>query len=140
MLNLPERSEVLAALRSPEVEERAAMLKDLLHNPTGDVQVRAAVEALLEDHAPCVVQIPLRIGEVRWLAARALAAERSAGGVAEPVVVKGIVRPLEVGELAERTLVTLGAEAVRLSLFDRFEKLLSLGQLPVVDLEIEVET
>lgn len=138
MVNSAERSEILTMLRAPDVEERVAILKDLIYEPTGDAQVRAAVGSLLDDRSACIVQIPLLIGEVCWLAAHALAAERSAAHITEAVQVNAVVRPMEAGELAELALTTSDIEARQLSLLDWFEKLRTMGQLSTMNLEIKV--
>jgi hypothetical protein len=120
-------------------EDRALSLQALARTPTRDPRVRAAIEPLLEDSSPCVVQIPYRFGEVRYLAGAALAAERCAAGVGEPVrlrctlpVTTDELETIRTGAVTESGLT--GSDPVHVQL-GWFARLRSLGLLS----EIEVE-
>jgi hypothetical protein len=78
---------LVASLQSESTEERVTVLQVLTQAPTGDVRVCRAVEALLNDQTIHRLLIPIRFGEVRLLAAAALAAERRVSGDRSPVVV-----------------------------------------------------
>lgn len=130
-----ERAPILAELGG-DAEERAAMLKELAEFPTGDDGVRAAVERLLADDTPCIVSIPLAVGEVRWLAAHALAAERSRAGIAEPVRLEKAVRPLEDWRLAQMAAAAYGDAALHLLPTERYAWLRRDGLLAASDREV----
>jgi hypothetical protein len=87
-------------LSGDDAHQQALALRELAQRPTGDIAVREAVERLLGDDTPCVLQIPYRFGELRLLAAAALAAERSASGVRTAVVLRTI-RPLDADQLEQ---------------------------------------
>jgi hypothetical protein len=67
----------LERLRSPRPQTRVATLRALYAAPPESLPVMAAVEALLDDATPTIVSLPIRIGEVRHLAAEVLAAIRA---------------------------------------------------------------
>jgi hypothetical protein len=87
-------------LSGDDQQQRALALRELALRPTGDAAVREAVERLLADDTPCVLQIPYRFGELRLLAAGALAAERAAIGDRATLVVHTI-RPLDADQLEQ---------------------------------------
>lgn len=83
-----------------------AALRALLVAPDPDPQVVAALEALLGDHTPTILSFPIRLGEVRWLAAEVLAATRARCDerLHEPVVLDPgypTLTPSELGALAK---------------------------------------
>jgi hypothetical protein len=112
------------------------VLKVLIEDPTGDERIRAAVEELLDDRTPCVVMIPIRYGEVRWLAAHALAAERRAAGLDPSVRLAGVTRPIDTGSLSVLADEVLGSARPAPPLEERFRALQVVGRLPTYDLEI----
>jgi hypothetical protein len=75
----------LGTLAGSSDNDRAISLQNLAKYPTGDPRVLEALEKLLDDKTPCLLQIPYRFGEMRLLAAAALAAERWAAGDQRPV-------------------------------------------------------
>ena len=85
MLNHGEFQELVEDLHSKELSMRVATLKTLQKYPSGDERVLQHIEALLDDKTLCVLMLPYRFGEIRWLAAQALAAERASLGNEEPV-------------------------------------------------------
>jgi hypothetical protein len=54
---------------------------------------------LLDDRTPSIVQFPIAYGEIRWLAAEALTAERYRQSLTEHVVAPGTVIPLSTTKL-----------------------------------------
>ena len=84
-------------------DARSIALRNLIELPTGDRRVADAIQPLLEDTTPVVLQIPYMFGEMRLLAAAALAAERAARGDNEPVVVRTPM-PLKTDQLEEKRL------------------------------------
>jgi hypothetical protein len=131
MTDLPEE---LANLLSEDPKKRCYLLRRLSHRPSGDPRVLPYLERLLEDRAPCLFSIPYEYGEVRYRAAEALAAERQAQGISEPVRVRSVVVPLT----ANRLFLISEAEGLppALTWQARFERLRDLGKLPVEDLEL----
>ena len=90
-----ELREITTLLLDPNVAERASMLKALGKEPTGGAALLPYLEALLEDRTPCLEQVrPFVFCEIRWMAACALAAERRAQGIATPVCIVNIARPI----------------------------------------------
>ena len=78
MLTDDELRETLDDLASADPRTRAIMLGVLARNPAGDPRLLPRLTELTTDVTPVVLAIPYEIGEVRWAAARALAAERAA--------------------------------------------------------------
>lgn len=71
---------LLSTLSTGSTEERGLTLRGLATRPSRNPRVVAAIAALLGDRSACLLGIPLRYGELRLLAAEALAAERRAAG------------------------------------------------------------
>ena len=67
----------LASLTSAVPRARVAALRTLLQAPDPSPPIVAAVTALLDDTTPTILSLPIRIGEVRSLAAEVLAATRA---------------------------------------------------------------
>ncbi|CCH32287.1 hypothetical protein ABZ816_33990 [Actinosynnema sp. NPDC047251] len=96
-----------------------------------------ALEDLLGDDPPDLLAIPFLFGEVRWAAAQALAAERRASAVAEPVVLARVPLPLTsdgLSDLATDAGLPLrgGVEGKLAS----FVELRERGLLPLTDLRL----
>jgi hypothetical protein len=95
------------------------------------------LEELLDDKTPCLLGLPFVYGEIRWLAAQALAAEREAQGMTEPVYLENIVRPIYTDGIskAEREAgveFKWGVEGV----LENLAILRDMGYLPMYDLEL----
>lgn len=86
----------VAALDTGALEDRVVVLQVLMQSPTGDAAIRGAVERRLDDRSIARLLIPARYGELRLLAAAALAAERHAAGERAPVELRA--PPLLSGE------------------------------------------
>lgn len=97
MLNNQELSEIIEDLTSSDASLRCAMLRVLWDDPAADARILPYLERLLYDKTPCLLAIPYRFGEIRWLAAHALAAERAALGIMKPVRLRNVVPPLDTG-------------------------------------------
>lgn len=137
MLSDKELQELLEDLYSENLSMRVAVLKDLEQYPSGDTRVLSYLEALLDDKTPCVVSIPYLFGEIHWLAAHALAAERKVLGIKEPVSLKGIVRPLDTEEFdALRKVAGIEDRGGVEGVLESFSTLREMGRLPVYDLEL----
>jgi hypothetical protein len=86
-------------LSSDDPKRRAAALRARSRHPSGDPRVLPLLENLLHDRTPIIVQFPIAYGEIRWLAAEALAAERYQQNLTEHVVAPGTVIPLSTTKL-----------------------------------------
>lgn len=132
-----EFNQLAANLQSQEVTLRTSALKDLAQYPSGDARILPLLETLLQDKTPCIVMLPYRFGEVRWLAAHALAAEYAALGIAKTVRLEGVVRPINTQEFATleqaANLKSTGGVQGVLATFARLQE---LGSLPTCVLEI----
>jgi hypothetical protein len=129
-------SEANDALPSEDVAFRAATLEVLWQYPSADARVLPYLERLLYDETPCLLGIPYIFGEIRWLAAKALAAERAALGINEPVRVR-VVRPAETMDIMR------AADAADFSLRGGVDGLLvdlailrDMGYMPMIELEL----
>jgi hypothetical protein len=132
-----ELAETIKWLESPNVADRAVTLKSLWVWPSGDERLLPYLERLLEDKTPCVVGIPVRYGEVCWLAAHALAAEYKALGRHDVVRLSGVVKPIHeepLGELAQEAHITYNKDPG--GLISAFAELRRQNKLPLCDLEL----
>lgn len=125
---------LLADLASSDVQDRVAVLKVLVEDPTGDPRVAAAIEPLLEDRTPCVLTNPPSYGELRWLAAHALTAERFAGGQPQDVLLRDAIAPMNAEQLAMIARQVLGAPGDRMRALQQFQALAQAQALPRRDL------
>lgn len=130
--------ETVASLQQDDM--RAISLRALKMSPLADERILPYLEELLTDTTPCVIALPYRFGEVRWLAAYALAEEREALGIKEPVRLPGVVRPLDTNELATlaQEANVHGRSGIE-GILEEFAQLRELGKLPRYDLELNSE-
>lgn len=124
-------------LTGSDISLRAIALEDLWQYPSGDKRVLPYVEVLLHDMTPCLLGIPFIFGEIRWLAAKALAAEREALGIRKPVRLCNVVRPIDMKEYtaarkAAQVELKPGVEGV----LENIAILRDMGCLPLVDLNL----
>lgn len=134
-----ELAETVAALRDPDPSERAAMLKALWVWPPQDDRLLPHIAGLLEDTAPCIFGSPLRIGEIRWLAAQVIFAEFKAQQRQESVRLEGAVKPVQNDELAGLAQrAGIDCDSTLPALLSVFVELQRLGQLPTITLELRL--
>jgi hypothetical protein len=88
-------------LRSNDATTRARMLASIALHPRADRELLTLCERLLDDNEVCLLSIPYRFGEVRWVAADAVAALRSALGIQEPVRLADTFTPCTTDEVAK---------------------------------------
>jgi hypothetical protein len=116
---------------------RIATLQMLRMSPLDDERILPYLEELLTDTTPCIVALPYQFGETRWLAAYALAKERKALGIKEPLFLRNVAVPLNTGELEalvkETNIQSHGGVEGAL---EKFAQLQVLGKLPLYDLEL----
>jgi hypothetical protein len=120
------------------LDDRVFALQELIRRPTGNLEIRDAIEPLLDDSSPCVLQIPYRFGELRYLAARALAAARSLIGDRRPVRLR-CAAPLTADEMARAASIARisgphSGDGIENQL-GLFAELRADGFLPEVELE-----
>jgi hypothetical protein len=138
MLSDYELDEMIEDLGSPKTSMRVATLEDLRQDPSKDPRVLPHLERLLRDTTPGIVMLPYRFGEIRWLAAHALAAERAALGIKEPVRLQSVVRPLSTEEfVAIRNKVGIEVKGGIEGVLKSMHTLREIGKLPLYDLELE---
>ena len=99
MLTSEDFSEFVQDMIGDDVSLRADGLQVLWESPSADERVLPYLSRLLYDKSPCLLSIPYLFGEIRWLAAHALAAERAALGIQKPVCLPQVVKPLETGDI-----------------------------------------
>ena len=137
MLTEQDFIEWVEDLRSDDPAWRAVTLRTLWDMPTGDARILPYVEQLLYDKTPCVLGLPYIFGEIRWLAAKALAAERKTQGISTPVHVQNVVQPIY------SSIITAAEEAAGLEykpgiegILENFWILRDMGYLPRIDMDI----
>ena len=136
MLTDQDFSELTEDLRSEDLSLRVATLKAFRKLPSGDPRILPHLERLLQDKTPCVLGYPYIFGEVRWLAAHALAAERAALGINQPVRVQNVVKPINTAGIAYAEEVANvefkgGVEGV----LENLAILREMGYLSLIDLD-----
>jgi HEAT repeat protein len=123
---------LLKRLASEDPRVRANTLNGIAANPTADRRLLAIAERLLDDRTICILSLPYKFGEVRWIAADAVAAVRAALSIDTPVVVDDVFAPVSTEEAsklaADAGLPTPmgGVEGV----IQTLENLASMGRLP----------
>jgi len=141
-MNDSEFEIILARFYGTDIAARAGIVNVLSRSKDHDLRLLPHLEKLLEDRAGCLLSIPFWFCEIRYLAAQALANERAAGGITEPVSIDGVahaLRPGDIIDLARRhglkSSKKEGSNAIEkwISLFDELN---NIGGLPLYDLYI----
>jgi hypothetical protein len=130
-------SRLVAMLRSDEVRQRVAVLRTLLVSPRLEPPVVEAIEDLLGDRQVAILSIPYSYGEIRYLAAEALAAARAvARRMADVVILDPGYRSLSPRRLGE--LVSAADPSVRrLRHLEQYAWLRDHGRLEAKRLEFD---
>lgn len=81
MMTDQDFTEFVEDMMNGDITLRASSVEALWKLPTGDKRFLPYLEELLHDKTPCVLGLPYIYGEIRWLAAHALAAEREVQGI-----------------------------------------------------------
>ena len=119
-----------------EVVWRAAALQDLWEFPSADPRILPYLEERLHDKTPCLLAIPYVFGEIRWLAAHALAAERAALGINQSVRVT-VVKPAETLDImAAECKADIDGEGGVEGLLESLAILRDMGYMPMTELNI----
>lgn len=90
----------IGQLASVDARVRVRSLQAIAEHPVADLTLLAACETLLGDRELCLLKIPYRYGEVRIVAADAVAALRERIGITQPVVVSEAFMPLTTDDVA----------------------------------------
>ncbi|MGB0384761.1 MAG: hypothetical protein ACPGWR_08070 [Ardenticatenaceae bacterium] len=136
MLTDQEFTELLEDMNSGELGLLVGGLKDLWRYPSADERVLPYLEERLEDKTPCVLGYPYLFGEIRWLAAQALAAERAALGINQPVRVM-VVKPAETMDImAAEYEAKIDGEGGVEGLLESLAILRDMGYMPMKELKI----
>jgi hypothetical protein len=130
-------SKLVAMLRSDQTGTRVAVLQTLLVSPWLEPPVVEAIEDLLGDRQVAVLSIPYSYGEIRYLAAEALAASRAAARrMADVVILDPGYRSLSPRRLSE--LVSAADPSVRrLGSLEQYAWLRDHGRLEAKRLEFD---
>jgi hypothetical protein len=94
MLTYEDFTELMKELNGEDVSLKAVTLKGFWQLPSKDARVLPHLERLLDDKSPCLLGIPYIFGEIRWLAAQALTAERKTLGISRTVQLQNVVQPI----------------------------------------------
>lgn len=126
-------NDIVNRLRDPQRIE--STLQVLQASPSGDRRIIPYLKELLTDTTLCIVSVPYRYGEIRWLAAYALRSESRASGLAETITLADVVRPLDFNEVA--TLARnagVWTDPPFPGALDTVERLRKLGKVPLDDI------
>ncbi|MGB0383961.1 MAG: hypothetical protein ACPGWR_03975 [Ardenticatenaceae bacterium] len=137
MLTNEEWKESVEHLTGSDLSFKVVTLKDFWRYPSADPRLLPYLEDLIHDKTPCLLGIPYVFGEVRWLAAKALTAEREALEICKPVRLQNVVRPIDMKEYtsARKTAqveLKVGVEGV----LENIAILRDMGYLPLIDLNL----
>lgn len=127
--------EFVEGLQSDDLLLQTATLKTLVMSPLRDQRILPYLEALLTDSTPCLVALPYMFGEIRWLAAYALAKERAVLRIEETVYLHDVVVPLDTQAVValEKEAHIRGRGGVD-GMLETFAQLRAMGILPLYDL------
>lgn len=121
----------LAELQSVDPESRTYILRAIAANPLADEQILAACERLLDDRTIALLSIPYSFGEIRWLAAIAVATLRGVLGRTENVVIDDAFEPVTSAEaLAKDAGITPSAVGGPKGTIETLERLAAVNRLP----------
>jgi hypothetical protein len=137
MLTNQEFMKFTQQLRSDDLSRQTATLKAFAQFPSRDARILPYLERLLYDKTPCILGFPLIFGEVRWLAAQALAAERAALGINERISLQNVVRPIDTkGYTQARKAAQVDFRGGVEGILENLAILRDMGHLPMYDLEL----
>lgn len=111
--------------------QRAISLSGIALDPSPDPRLLALCEPLLDDRTIALFGQPYTFGEIRWLAADAVAALRRTLGIPDPVVIPDVFVPVSMGKailMANAAGVPAGAGLE--GAIQALETLAKMGLLP----------
>jgi hypothetical protein len=131
-------NEIISGLQN---EDRAVnAMRTILGEHLVDARLLAPLESLLNSREITTLGIPFSHGEVRWKAAQVLAFERKACGIFEPVILYGVMKPMNDGEVA--IIVkneNIPPELLALAAPVKLKFLMEKGKIPLYDMEFTHE-
>lgn len=86
-------------IQHEDPEERVFALSRRRDVPSGDPRVLQYLETALEDRTVWKLGLPATYGELRYLAAQALTAERKLQQIDTPVIIEAMPEPLNITQL-----------------------------------------
>ena len=135
MLTNQDLAELSADLNGDDVSLRAVTLEAFWKVPSADKRILPDLERLLHDTTPCLLGIPYIFGEIRWLAAKALAAEREALGIPKLVYLQNVVQPIDtLGIMRAADAANVKVRGGVEGLLETLGILQEMGKLPLYDL------
>lgn len=132
----PDVPWILSLLESPQVKDRVYALRSLSEAPLADDKILTASEKLLTDETLAMLSIPYSFGEVRWLAAAAVAAMRRVLQRSDEVYLVDVPIPVtadKLGQLAREAGLRRTSGGVEGSL-ELLHRLRAMGGVPRRDL------
>ena len=137
MLTNQEFNEFVEDITSQDLSIRVATLRVFWDYPSADERVLPYLERLLNDKTPCLLGHPYIFGEIRWLAAHALATQRAILGIQTPIHLPDVVDPVDTADIihAERLAHIDGGAGVE-GLLKSFAILRDREYLPLYDLHL----
>ena len=134
MLSDQDYKELAEDLFSKDLNKRAIALQGIINHPTQNNSVLNLLRGLIDDSTPCLIAIPYLIGEIRYLAVKALRKELMAKGITEGVCIS-VTKPVTTDELRELErrydIVTQGGMEGR---FKCFKIAREMGRLPLIEI------
>jgi hypothetical protein len=129
-------NKIIDVLQDAENYSCVHVLKMLRVDPTGDIRLLPYLEALLNNTSITVSGTSFYHGEVRWLAAQALAAEREASGIDESVVLYRVMKFMSQEEItAIAKDANMPSELSHLATTVKIKFLMEKGKMPLYDVE-----
>lgn len=129
----PEIEFFLERLTNGDARDRVLALNALAGRPRADERLLAACERLLDDRAITVLGIPYEFGEVRWVAADAVASMRGLMGRTDAVVVEDVFAPVSARNVEQLAIEAGVAPSTRGGIegdIETLERAAAAGKLP----------
>src|SRR5262245_53844787 len=101
MLNEDDLKHYITLLEGDEGDRRI-ILGILSTEAVGDMRLLPYIERLLDDRTITVLGVPLNYGEIRFVAAEALARQRAGLKIDEVVSISGTFYPIRAGDALQR--------------------------------------
>lgn len=134
-----ELQEVADALISDDAKRRARLLKIIANDPFKDERILPYIEKFIDDQTPCLIMIPYRFAEIRYLAAKAFNAEREVLGLGKCGRTLEVVRPMDTEELIRITDQHIAESSNKPGPDGLLEDLMTLNELNVLPkMELEI--
>ena len=128
-----EIAHFLEVLGSDDERTRVRALHAMSRRPLRDERILAACEKLLDDRTITVFGIPYSFGEVRWVAADAVAAVRGVLGRTGDVVIEDVFAPVPSGRVGQLARDAAVMQSTRVGIdgeMETLERIAAAGRLP----------